>query len=62
MSQWMKDFDFAGRGLRIFYRGWKCPLLPYGFHRWGFYGFGALCIGFMFWPKPDPAASLGGRT
>ena len=47
----MKDIWLAGRCLRVFYRGWKCPLLPYAFHKYGLYAFGMACIGFMFWPK-----------
>ena len=47
------DLWFAGRCLRVFYRGWRCSQWPYAFHRWGFYGFGVACIGFIFWPKRE---------
>jgi hypothetical protein len=46
----MKDFYLGTCCLRVFYRGWRHPL-PYCFHRWGFYGFGAGPIGCMLWLK-----------
>lgn len=49
----VKDIWLSGRCLRVFYRGWKCSLRPYFFHRWGFYACGVLCVGFMFWPKEN---------
>jgi len=48
----MKDIWIGShRCLRVFYRPWKFPWRPYAFHRWGFFGFGAGPIGFMYWPN-----------
>ena len=53
-SEWpMRDIWIRGACLRVFYRGWRKPM-PYFFRRWGFYGFGALSVGFMFWPQKAP--------
>jgi hypothetical protein len=49
----MRDIWIYTRCLRIFWRGFQCPQGPYGFHQWGFYGFGIGPVGFMFWPHPE---------
>jgi hypothetical protein len=47
------NFYFRGRCLRVFWRGVKGVRhpLPYAFHKWGLYAFGAALVGFMYWPK-----------
>lgn len=50
-GEWMQDICFAGRCLRVFWRGFDVRQRPYRFNLWGFYAFGAGPIGFMYWPK-----------
>ncbi len=51
-GDWLKDIHFRGRCLRVFFHARL--KLPYFFHDWGFYGFGAGPFGFMYWPPDTP--------
>ena len=64
----MHDFYFGNICLRVFWRGAKGIRhpFPYVFHRWGFYGFGMLLVGFMLWaglsvPRSATAGMVGGK-
>jgi hypothetical protein len=50
-GKWMQDVWIADRCLRVFWRGFSVPQMPYASYGYGHYVFGAGPIGFMFWPE-----------